>query len=80
MMYTETLSAGRIASNEIFDFDVCILKTRISNNEKGLILSDIIRLEPLKNKKEFMYIFGNKLVMLTAYVVTGEKKQSIFSG
>lgn len=37
MMYAETLSAGRIASNEVFDFDVCILKTRIINNEIGLI-------------------------------------------
>jgi urease accessory protein len=73
MMYTETLSAGRIASNEVFDFDVCALKTRIINNEKGLILSDIIKLEPLEKKKEFTYIFGNKVVMFTAYVVTGER-------
>lgn len=73
MMYAETLTAGRIASNEVFDFDVCALKTRIINNEKGLILSDIIKLEPLEKKKEFTYIFGNKVVMFTAYVVTGDR-------
>jgi urease accessory protein len=39
MIYAETLSAGRIASNEVFEFDVCMLKTRI-NNKKGLVLSE----------------------------------------
>jgi urease accessory protein len=39
MIYVETLSAGRIASNEVFDFDVCMIKTRI-NNKKGLVRSE----------------------------------------
>jgi urease accessory protein len=71
MIYAETLSAGRIASNEVFDFDVCVLKTRIID-EKGLVLNDSIKLEPSKNKNEILYIFGEKVVMFTAYVVIGE--------
>jgi urease accessory protein len=77
IIYVETLSAGRIASNEVFGFDVCMLKTRIIDNEKGLVLSDSLRLEPLKNRNEIMYVFGNKVGMFTTYVVTIEKDRLI---
>jgi len=72
MIYAETLSAGRIASNEVFDFDVCVLKTRIIDNEKGLLLNDSIKLEPSKNKNEILCVFGEKVVIFTAYLVIGE--------
>ena len=76
MIYAETLSAGRIASNEVFNFDVCVLKTRILD-EKGLVLNDSMKLEPSKNKNEILYVFGEKVVMFTAYVVIGETDRLI---
>jgi urease accessory protein len=77
MIYVETLSAGRIASNEVFDFDVCMLKIRIIDNRKGLVLSDSLRLEPLKNRNEIMYVFGNRVVVFTAFVMTSDQDRLI---
>jgi hypothetical protein len=41
------------------------------------VLSDSLRLEPLKNRNEIIHVFGNKVGMFTAYVVTIEKDRLI---
>jgi hypothetical protein len=62
---------------QFFNGTSFLLKTRIIDHENGLVLSVIIKLEPLKNKDEIIYIFGNKVVAFKAYVVIEERDRLI---
>jgi hypothetical protein len=62
---------------QFFNGTSFLLKTRIIDHENGLLLSVIIKLEPLKNKDEIIYIFGNKVVAFKAYVVIEERDRLI---
>jgi urease accessory protein len=73
MIYTETFCAGRIASQEAFDFDVCSFKTCLLDNSRKLILTDAMNLEISGNKKEILYQFDNKKILFTAYVIVRER-------
>jgi urease accessory protein len=73
MIYTETFCAGRLASQEAFDFDVCSFKTCLLDNSKKLILTDAMNLEISGNKKEILYQFDNKKILFTAYIVVRER-------
>ena len=73
MIYTETFCAGRIASQEAFDFDVCSFKTCLLDNSRKLILTDAMNLEISGNKKEILYQFDNKKILFTAYVIVRQR-------
>lgn len=73
MIYAEKFCAGRIASQEAFDFDVRSFKTCLLDNSRELILTDALNLEISRNKKEILYQFDNKKNLFTAYVIVKER-------
>jgi urease accessory protein len=80
VVYSETLSAGRTASGEDFDFDLCFLKLEARNSEEGrLMFTDAAKLEP--GKHEMDWLFGGKKIWSTTYVIgqdpEGMKEQVI---
>ena len=71
VMYSETVSAGRIASGENFDFDACFLRMRVYDSESRLLFSDVCNIDPAQDRKEtFERLFGGKSIWSTVYVVT----------
>jgi hypothetical protein len=73
MIYAEEFCAGRIASQEAFDFDVRSLKTCLLDNSRKLILTDALNLEISRNKKEILYQFDYKKNLFTANVIVKER-------
>jgi urease accessory protein UreH len=73
MIYAEKFCAGRIASQEAFDFDARSFKTCLLDNSRKLILMDALNLEILRNKKELLYQIDNKKNLFTAYVIVKER-------
>jgi len=67
LIYSEIISAGRIASGEKFDFDLCFLRTSAHRN--GLILfTDVMSLNH-KDKTNLESVFGRKDVFSTVYII-----------
>jgi len=67
LIYSEIISAGRIASGEKFDFDLCFLRTSAHRN--GLILFiDVMSLSH-KDKTNLESVFGRKDVFSTVYII-----------
>ena len=67
LIYSEIISAGRIASGEKFDFDLCFLRTSAHRN--GLILfTDVMSLSH-KDKTNLESVFGRKDVFSTVYII-----------
>lgn len=67
LIYSEIISAGRIASGEKFDFDLCFLRTTASRNGKTLF-TDVMNLSH-KDKENFESIFGGKGIFSTIYII-----------
>ena len=70
VIYSEIISAGRMASGEKFDFDICFLRLTAYDENDKLLFSDVLNMEPKKNSKEFEYLFANKTICSTVYVIT----------
>lgn len=69
VVYSETVSAGRTASGEAFDFDVCFLKMDVHDESGKLLFTDAACIEP-RSSKDFDRLFGGKTLWSTIYVVT----------
>jgi urease accessory protein len=67
LIYSEIISAGRIASGEKFDFDLCFLRTSASMNGK-ILFTDVMNLSH-KDKENFESIFGGKDIFSTIYII-----------
>lgn len=67
LIYSEIISAGRIASGEKFDFDLCFLRTSASRNGKTLF-TDVMNLSH-NDKANFESIFGGKDIFSTIYII-----------
>jgi urease accessory protein len=68
LVYSETLSAGRTASGERFDFDICFLKMVARDNKGKVLFADAAKLE--SNKDEMEWLFGGKTIWSMLYIVT----------
>ena len=69
VVYSETIVPGRIAMGEMFDFDVCYLKTEGVVNKKT-ILRDSSLLMPKTQKIQSLAMFDNKTILTSIYVMT----------
>ena len=70
VLYAETVSTGRTASGEHFDFDICFLRIRALDPENHLLFSDVSCIEPSIDRKEtFDRLFGGKSIWSTIYVL-----------
>lgn len=68
VVYSETLSAGRTASGENFDFDQCFLKMAARDSKGKILFSDAAKLEPGKGEME--WLFGGKTIWSMLYLIT----------
>lgn len=68
VVYSETVSAGRTASGENFDFDICFLKMTARDSKGRMLFADAAKLEPGKNELE--RLFGGKTIWSMIYVIT----------
>jgi urease accessory protein len=67
LIYSEIISAGRIASGEKFDFDLCFLRTSARRNGK-ILFTDVMNLSH-KDKANFESVFGGKDIFSTIYII-----------
>lgn len=68
VVYSETVSAGRTASGENFDFDICLLKLTARDGKGRVLFADAARLEP--GKEDLERLFGGKTLWSMIYVIT----------
>ncbi len=68
VIYSETVSAGRTASGENFDFDICYLELEGRDTKGNLLFADAAKLEP--GKDELVRLFGSKTIWSMIYVIT----------
>src|SRR5207237_8958666 len=68
MVYSETISAGRTASGEIFDFDIFFLKMAVRDCKGHLLFADAAKLEP--GRDDLAGLFGRKSIWSMIYVNT----------
>jgi len=67
LVYSEIISAGRIASGEKFDFDLCFLRTSAHRNGQ-ILFTDVMSLSH-KDKVDLESLFGGKDFFSTVYVI-----------
>jgi len=67
LIYSEIISAGRIASGEKFDFDLCFLRTSARRNGR-LLFTDVMSLNQ-KDKSNLESVFGGKTIFSTVYII-----------
>ena len=70
LLYSETLVPGRIAMGELFEYDICYLKTILENDSKNIQFFDSCMLQPKKQKMNIIGMFGKYTVLSTIYVIT----------
>ena len=70
LLYSETLVPGRVAMGELFEYDICYLKTILENNSKDIQFFDSCILQPKKQKMNVIGMFGKYTVLSTIYVIT----------
>ena len=67
LIYSEIISAGRIASGEKFDFDLCFLRTSAHRNSR-ILFTDVMSLNH-KDKTNLESVFGRKDIFSTVYII-----------
>ena len=73
LVYSETIVPGRVAMGELFDYDVCCLKTLCYDDKQEIKFHDNCILEPKKQTMNSLGIFGNKTAHSMMYVVTKQE-------
>jgi len=70
LVYSETIVPGRVAMGELFDYDVCCLKTLCYDDKQEIKFHDNCILEPKKQTMNSLGVFGNNTVLSVMYIVT----------
>jgi len=70
LIYSEVIVPGRVASGEIFEYEICYLKTVGRNQLNKIRFMDTAKLEPRKEKLKTQGILGNFKIIGTIYIVT----------
>jgi len=69
VVYSETIVPGRIAMGEMFDFDVCYLKTEGIINEKTQFRDSSLMI-PKEQKIQSLSMFYDKTILTSVYLLT----------
>jgi urease accessory protein len=72
MLYSETISCGRIAHGEKFDFNSLIFRTNAYDEEGRILFSEGINMQPQKRKKDFQNLFEDKNLYSTIFIISPE--------
>ncbi len=67
LIYSEIISAGRIASGEKYDFDLCFFRTSAHRNGQ-LLFTDVMNLDR-RGKPNLESVFDGKGVFSTVYII-----------
>jgi urease accessory protein len=73
LVYSETIVPGRVAMGELFDYDVCCLKTLCYDDKQEMKFHDNCILEPKKQPMNSLGMFGNRTAHSMMYVVTKQE-------
>ena len=69
VVYSETIVPGRIAMGEMFDFDLCYLKTAGKINDR-VQFRDSSLLSPKIQKIQSLAMFDDKTILTSVYILT----------
>ncbi len=70
LIYSEIISAGRIAYGEKFDFNSIRLRLNCTDQNNRILFSESSNFEPENNKTKFNSLFGNQNLYSTIYIVS----------
>jgi urease accessory protein len=70
VVYSETITPGRIASGEYFQYDICCCKIRATDQHSRLRFLDVLLLEPKRQKLFDGFGLGPKSAFANMYVLT----------
>ena len=70
LLYSETISAGRIAHGEKFDFESLVFRLIAHDTNKKILFSEALNIEPQNQKEKFQILFGNKNIYTTIYIIS----------
>ena len=70
LLYSETISSGRIAYGEKFDFESLIFRLNAYDTNKKILFSDAMNIEPKNNKEDFEKLFGNENLYCSIYIIS----------
>ena len=70
MVYSEMIVPGRVASGEVFEYDICYVKTVAKDNFDKLRFTDTFRLEPKKENLRSYGIMENLDTVSSLYILT----------
>jgi urease accessory protein len=73
MIYSEIISPGRIGMGEIFDYEICYLRSIGKNHRDELRFTDYTKIEPKKMNLQDFGVFGQKQITATVYILTKRK-------
>lgn len=73
MIYSEIISPGRIGMGEIFDYDICYLRSVGKNHKDELRFTDYTKIEPKKMNLQSFGLLEQKQITATMYVLTKTK-------
>ncbi|MGI0094565.1 MAG: urease accessory protein UreD [Nitrosotalea sp.] len=73
LIYSEIISAGRVASDEKFEFQTCKLRINAYDKNDDILFSDVMNLEPGDNYNGTEFIFGNKTIYAIVYLITPQE-------
>ena len=71
LVYSEIIVPGRVAMGELFDYDICYLKSSAINGDQ-ILFNDSSILEPKKHKISVPSILGNNTIIATVYIITNK--------
>jgi urease accessory protein len=72
MIYSEIIVPGRVASGEVFEYEICYLRTVGRNQSNKVRFMDTVKLEPRNENVRAKGILGNFKIIGTVYIVTRE--------
>lgn len=72
LVYSEVISAGRVASGERFDMDACRLRLQAFDTAGRLLFTDIMNLEPKTDRHLTISSFGGREHLGTIYLMGGK--------
>jgi urease accessory protein len=69
MVYSEIISPGRIGMGEIFDYEICYLRSIGKNHKDELRFTDYTKIEPKKMNLQDFGVLEQKQVTATMYIL-----------
>jgi urease accessory protein len=73
MIYSEIISPGRIGMGELFDYDICSLRSTGKNHKDELRFMDFTKIEPKKMNLQDFALLEKKQIIGTMYILAKTK-------